>query len=165
MIPAPCTSRSPVISTMTSVPTSTRRPTTVAAWRRIDEGIPEDTFVRVVREDPDRKGLLFAGTEAGMFVSFNDGGDWQPLELNLPPVPITDLTFRQNNLVAATQGRGFWVLDDLFVVRQASADIAAKPIHVYRPHTTHMLPTAPAAGAFEGKNPSRDVPFLLLHSR
>ncbi len=110
------------------------------SWRRIDDGIPDDTFVRVVREDPGRKGLLFAGTEAGLHVSFNDGGDWQPLELNLPPVPITDLTFRQNNLVAATQGRGFWVLDDLFVVEQASEDIAAKPLHVYRPHTTHMLP-------------------------
>jgi photosystem II stability/assembly factor-like uncharacterized protein len=129
------------------------------SWRRIDEGIREDTFVRVVREDPDRKGLLFAGTEGGLYVSFNDGDDWQRLKLNLPPVPITDLTFRQNNLVAATQGRGFWVLDDLFVVQQASQDVAKKPLHVYRPHTTHMLPAAPRAGTFEGKNPSRDVPF------
>jgi hypothetical protein len=132
------------------------------SWRRIDEGIPEDTFVRVVREDPARKGLLFAGTEAGLFVSFSNGEGWQSLPLNLPPVPITDLTFRQNNLVAATQGRGFWVLDDLFVVEQASTDIAAKPLHIYRPHTTHMLPAAPEADEFEGKNPSRDVPFYYF---
>jgi photosystem II stability/assembly factor-like uncharacterized protein len=132
------------------------------SWRRIDDGIPDDTFVRVVREDPARRGLLFAGTEGGLFVSFNDGADWQVLQLNLPPVPITDLTFRQNNLVAATQGRGFWVLDDLFVVHQASEEIAAKPLHVYRPHTTNMLPRAPEAGRFEGKNPSRDVPFYYF---
>ncbi len=132
------------------------------SWRRIDEGIPEETFVRVVREDPSRKGLLYAGTEAGMFVSFNDGGDWQSLQLNLPPVPITDLTIRQNNLVAATQGRGFWVLDDLFVVQQASEGIADKPLHVFTPTTTFMLPGAPSADRFEGKNPSRDVPLYYF---
>ncbi len=132
------------------------------SWRRIDDGIPDNTFVRVVREDPVHKGLLFAGTEAGLFVSFNDGGDWQSLRLNLPPVPITDLTIRQNNLVVATQGRGFWVLDDLFVVQQASEDLAAKALHVYTPQTTHMLPRVPEAGEFEGKNPSRDVPFYYF---
>ncbi len=132
------------------------------SWRRIDEGIPEETFVRVVREDPIRKGLLYAGTEAGLFVSFNDGGDWQSLQLDLPPVPITDLTIRQNNLVAATQGRGFWVLDDLFVVQQASEDLADKSLHVYTPPTTLMLPGAPSAGKFEGKNPSRDVPLYYF---
>ncbi len=70
-------------------------------WRRIDKGLPEDTFVRVVREDPAQKGLLYAGTEAGVFVSFNDGGDWESLKLNLPPVPVTDLAIRHDNLVAA----------------------------------------------------------------
>lgn len=97
-----------------------------------------------------------------MFVSFNDGGDWQSLQLNLPPVPITDLTIRQNNLVAATQGRGFWVLDDLFVVQQASEGIADKPLHVFTPTTTFMLPGAPSADRFEGKNPSRDVPLYYF---
>ena len=89
------------------------------SWERIDQDLPQDNFVRVVREDPAREGLLYAGTEGGVFVSFDGGGSWQSLDLNLPPVPITDLTIRQGDLVAATQGRGFWVLDDLNVVRQA----------------------------------------------
>ena len=126
-------------------------------WQRIDRGLPENTFVRVVREDPVRKGLLYAGTESGMFVSFNDGADWQSLKLNLPPVPITDLTIRQDNLVAATQGRAFWVLDDLFVLRQAAGDFAGKPLHVYAPGTASMASGGGSEGYFEGKNPSHDV--------
>ncbi len=70
--------------------------------RKIDADLPEDNFVRVVREDPNRRGLLYAGTEGGMYVSFDDGGNWQSMDLNLPPVPITDLTIRQDDLVAAT---------------------------------------------------------------
>jgi len=128
-------------------------------WQRIDRGLPEDTFVRVVREDPVRKGLLFAGTESGMFISFNDGGDWQSLKLNLPPVPITDLAIRRDNLVAATQGRAFWVLDDLFVLRQATGDFAGKPLHVYVPGTASMVSGGGSAGDFEGENPSHDVPI------
>ena len=92
-------------------------------------GLPEDTFVRVVREDPKRKGHLYAGTEAGMFVSFNDGEDWQSLRLNLPPVPITDLAIRQDTLVAATQGRGFWALDDLFMVQRPRWTWMTEPAH------------------------------------
>jgi photosystem II stability/assembly factor-like uncharacterized protein len=103
------------------------------SWKRIDKGLPMDTFVRVVREDPAQQGLLYAGTEAGMFVSYNDGGSWQSLDLNLPPVPITDLTIRQDNLVAATQGRAFWVLDDLFLVRQAGAGIGTQGLHFAPP--------------------------------
>jgi len=128
-------------------------------WKRIDRGLPSDTFVRVVREDPTQRGLLYAGTEAGMFVSFNDGGDWQSLHLNLPPVPITDLKIRQGNLVAATQGRGFWVIDDLFVVRQAAGDLADKALHVYVPDTTHMISGGGGSGIFEAKNPSHAVPL------
>jgi photosystem II stability/assembly factor-like uncharacterized protein len=133
-------------------------------WKRIDRGLPKDTFVRVVREDPAQRGLLYAGTESGMFVSFNDGDDWQSLHLNLPPVPITDLQIRQDNLVASTQGRGFWVIDDLFVIRQAMADSADKPLHVYVPETTYMIGGGGGGGTFEGKNPSRDVP-LYYHIR
>ena len=128
-------------------------------WRRIDEGLPEDTFVRVVREDPERKGLLYAGTEYGMFVSFNDGADWQSLQLDLPHVPITDLTIRQDNLVAATQGRAFWVIDDLFVLRQAAEGQGEKALHVFSPDTTLMIGNTGSAGRFEGENPSRDVPI------
>jgi len=127
-------------------------------WKRIDKGLPTDTFVRVVREDPTRPGLLYAGTEAGMFVSFNDGDDWQSMSLNLPPVPITDLNIRQDNLVAATQGRGFWVVDDLFVIRQAAADFADKNLHVYAPDRTYMIGSS-GAGAFEAKNPASGVPL------
>ena len=91
-------------------------------WARLDKGLPEGAFVRVVREDPGRAGLLFAGTEAGAFVSFDGGEDgWKPIDLNMPPVPITDMTFRQDDLVAATQGRGFWILNDLELIRQADA--------------------------------------------
>ena len=108
-------------------------------WKRIDEGLPADAFVRVVREDPTRKGMLYAGTEMGMFVSFNDGEDWQSLKLNLPPVPITDLAIRHDRLVAATQGRAFWILDDLNVVRQATDGFADEPLHVFAPGTVSMV--------------------------
>jgi len=122
------------------------------SWQRLDQDLPADNFVRVVREDPKRQGLLYAGTEGGMFVSFDDGGNWRSLEMNLPPVPITDLTIRQGNLVAATQGRGFWVLDDLTVVRQANDDLAGKPLHLFVPRATPMIRYG-GGGANEGKNP------------
>lgn len=92
------------------------------SWTRLDKGLPNEAFVRVVREDPGRAGLLVAGTEAGAFVSFSGGADgWTPVDFNMPAVPITDMTFRQDDLVAATQGRGFWILDDLEFLRQADA--------------------------------------------
>ena len=122
-------------------------------WRRIDKGLPGNTFVRVVREDPEKKGLLYAGTEAGMFVSFNDGEDWQSLDLNLPPVPVTDLAIRHDTLVAATQGRAFWALDDLTIVRQAAAGLEKKALHVYVPRTPVMGSGGGRAGDFEGANP------------
>lgn len=126
-----------------------------AQWRRIDRGLPDDVFVRVVREDPRRRGVLYAGTERGMFVSFDDGANWQPLDLNLPPVPITDLTFRQGDLVAATQGRGFWVLDDLGIVEQAEDRLADESIHLFAPGETAMIRGGRSAGANEGGNPPR----------
>ena len=126
-------------------------------WQRIDGGLPSNSFVRVVREDPTRPGLLYAGTETGMYVSFNGGDDWQSLQLNLPPVPVTDLSVRQGNLVAATQGRAFWVLDDLFTIRQAAEDIDEKPLHVYSPGTVYTLGRRATASGFEGENPSNDA--------
>jgi photosystem II stability/assembly factor-like uncharacterized protein len=129
-------------------------------WKRIDEGLPGDTFVRVVREDPSRKGQLYAGTEAGMFVSFNDGGDWQSLALNLPPVPITDLVIRQDTLVAATQGRGFWTLDDLFMVRAAAAGLGKGPVELYAPERTARIPPRGwSSEEFEADNPASGVPL------
>jgi photosystem II stability/assembly factor-like uncharacterized protein len=126
-------------------------------WQRIDGGLPMSDFVRVVREDPARKGLLYAGTEGGMFMSFDDGDNWQSLDLNLPPVPITDLAIRHNDLVAATQGRGFWVLDDLSVVRQANSEVASKSLHLFTPSEAAMIRGSTSAADNEGSNPPRGV--------
>ena len=122
-------------------------------WRRIDDGLPDDSFVRVVREDPVRKGLLYAGAESGMFISYDSGENWQSMQMNLPPVPITDLAIRQGNLVAATQGRGFWVLDDLSVLHQMDSDISGKPLHAFTPADARMGQGGGSPGDFEGANP------------
>ncbi len=87
-------------------------------WAKITNGIEAEHFTRVVREDPKRKGLLYAGTETGMYISFNDGQNWEKFQLNLPIVPITDLTIKDDNLIVATQGRSLWVIDDLTVLHQ-----------------------------------------------
>jgi photosystem II stability/assembly factor-like uncharacterized protein len=126
-------------------------------WKRIDKGLPLDAFVRVVREDPLHQGLLYAGTELGMFVSYDDGQNWASLDLNLPPVPITDLKLRQDKLVAATQGRGFWILDDLYVVRQAAAGFTGKALHVFTPAVAELSLASGSAGLFEASNPESGV--------
>jgi len=128
--------------------------------KRLDKDLPDDNFIRVVREDPERQGLLFAGGEVSIYVSFDDGDHWQSLELNLPPVPITDLAIRQNDLVAATQGRAFWVLDDLSALRQAQDDLAAKPMHVFTPGPVEVIKGRRIRPkAFEGENPPRGIVF------
>jgi photosystem II stability/assembly factor-like uncharacterized protein len=103
------------------------------SWRPIANGIGADHWVRVVREDPVRPGLLYAGTEGGVYVSFDDGGAWQPLQLDLPLTPVTDLQIQRqrNDLVASTSGWGFWVLDDLSVLQQAE-DATGKPVHLFQ---------------------------------
>ena len=88
------------------------------SWTNISSGIPQGSFTRVVREDKDRKGLLYAGTEKGMYVSWNDGAKWEPLQLNLPKTPILDLMVHQGDLIVATSGRSFWILDDLGTLKQ-----------------------------------------------
>jgi photosystem II stability/assembly factor-like uncharacterized protein len=132
-----------------------------ASWSLLVRGIPETTFVRVVREDPARKGLLYAGTESGMFVSFDDGGAWQPLQLNLPIVPITDLAVHDADLVASTQGRAFWILDDLGPVRQLNDQVAASAVHLFQPHETYRMRTGGGGGgglpAAVGQNPAPGV--------
>ena len=90
-------------------------------WERLVDGIGEESWVRVVREDPKRKDLLYAGTESGIYVSFNGGRKWQPFQLNLPVTAVTDLLVHGNDLIAATQGRAFWILDDLAPLRQVNA--------------------------------------------
>jgi photosystem II stability/assembly factor-like uncharacterized protein len=104
-------------------------------------GIPGDTPTRVVREDPDRKGLLYAGTEFGMYISFDDGRHWQTLQLNLPQIPITDLKVHQKDLVLSTQGRSFWILDDLTPLHQLSKD-AVESNHLFKPRDTYRMDMA-----------------------
>ncbi|HEY2548858.1 MAG TPA: hypothetical protein VGI46_22465, partial [Candidatus Acidoferrum sp.] len=115
-------------------------------WTKIITGLPDNIYVHAVREDPKRKGLLYAGTETGIWVSFNDGANWQPLQLNLPVTPIHDMIIHDDALTVATHGRSFWVLDDLSPLRQASATIAAEDAHLFTPNTAfrtregHMNP-------------------------
>ena len=137
-----------------------------ATATRLDSDLPTDNFIRVVREDPKRQGLLYAGGEGGMYVSFDDGVNWQSLELNLPPVPITDLAIRQGDLVASTQGRGFWVLDDLSPLRTLRNEAADEPLHALAPQTVEMIRAGWSwgGGAFQGSNPSRGV-VLDYHVR
>ena len=131
-----------------------------ASWTRIADGtrgLPADHFVRVVREDPERPGLLYAGTEFGMYVSFDDGAHWQSLQLNLPTTPITDLKVHRSDLVVATQGRSFWVLDDLTPLRQLTGAVAAAEAHLFAPRDPRQFnvrafrgdraPTPPPEGA------------------
>jgi photosystem II stability/assembly factor-like uncharacterized protein len=107
-------------------------------WKKITNGINEEHFTRVLREDPKRKGLLYAGTETGMYISFNDGKDWKPFQLNLPIVPITDLTIKDNNLIVATQGRSLWMIDDLTVIHQLyDADLSKSML--FKPKDTYRI--------------------------
>jgi len=106
-------------------------------WTNITNGIPQGSFTRVVREDDVRKGLLYAGTELGVYISWNDGQQWYPLQLNLPITPITDLAVKNNDLVAATSGRSFWILDDLDLLRQI--DKMTKELQVFTPETTMLV--------------------------
>ena len=108
------------------------------SWKEIVTGLP-DGPINTVREDPVRKGLLFAGSELAVYVSFNDGESWQPLRLNMPAISIRDLVIKDNDLVAGTHGRGFWILDDISPLRQMSADIAAADAHLFRPAATFRL--------------------------
>jgi photosystem II stability/assembly factor-like uncharacterized protein len=108
-------------------------------WKQITKGIPADHFTRVLRADPVRKGLLYAGTETGMYVSFDDGSNWQPLQMNLPIVPITDLAVKNNNLIAATQGRSFWIIDDLTVLHQMKPEVANKKYHLFKPMDSYRM--------------------------
>ena len=119
-------------------------------WNKITNGIIGDhTFVRVVREDPKRKGLLYAGTETGLFISLDDGQNWQPFQLNLPVVPINDLIFQTNDLVAATAGRSFWILDDVAAIQNLGNP--KKTVEIFKPKNTYL---------FFGGSTDKPVPSL-----
>jgi hypothetical protein len=128
-------------------------------WTPIVKGLPADAFVDVVRTDPVRRGLLYAGTDSGVYVSFDDGDFWQPLQENLPTVWVSDLLVHGNDLVAATQGRAIWILDDVSPLRELTSVAASEPAHLFRPaeadrvrrnvnHDTPLPPETPL-----GKNP------------
>ncbi len=108
-------------------------------WRKIVDGIDKEHFTRVVRIDPNRPGLIYAGTEAGMYISFDSGTQWQPLQLNLPMVPITDLAVKNDNLIAATQGRSLWIIDDLTPLHQMQKDFKDKQTHLYKPMPSYRM--------------------------
>ena len=109
------------------------------SWTKFTNGIASEDFTRVVRADPNKKGLLYAGTEKGMYISFDDGGSWNPFQMNLPIVPITDLTIKENSLIIATQGRSLWMLDDLTVIHQLNTDMIAAPLTLFKPKTTYRM--------------------------
>ncbi len=131
-------------------------------WTRIDEGIDREHFTRVIRADSERRGLLYAGTENGVYVSFDDGARWQSLQRNLPIVPITDLALKDNDLIAATQGRSFWVLDDLTPLHQLRDDLIEEDVHFF---ASRAVPRIGGRGGFGppptnlGQNPPSGVVF------
>jgi photosystem II stability/assembly factor-like uncharacterized protein len=126
-----------------------------ATWSRITTGIPDGIFVRAVREDPKKKGLLYAGTEHGVFVSFDDGAHWRSLQINLPITPVHDLVIKNDDLVVATHGRSFWILDDVSPLRQFADSVASEDVHLYQPATAYRVHSgdAPSRLSFAGKNP------------
>jgi photosystem II stability/assembly factor-like uncharacterized protein len=135
-------------------------------WKKIVSGIPDKAFTRVIREDPNKRGLLYAGTETGLYVSFDDGANWQSMQFNLPVTPITDLAIqkREKELVAATQGRSFWIFDELPLLHQmmdAGGFKAVNDSHLFKPKDAYRMP---GGGGFNlpptatiGKNPPSGV--------
>jgi photosystem II stability/assembly factor-like uncharacterized protein len=128
-------------------------------WQKIVAGLPDNEPVNTVREDPERKGLLFAGTERSVYVSFDDGGHWQSLKENLPPTSIRDLVVHGDDVVVGTHGRSFWILDNITPLRQMSKQVSEAPAHLFAPQLTYRVrrdnntdtPLPPEEPA--GKNP------------
>ncbi len=108
-------------------------------WKLITKGIKEDHYTRTVRSDQVRPGLLYAGTERGMYISFDDGSNWSPFQLNLPLTAIRDLQVRDNDLIAATHGRGFWMIDDLTPLHQLSQEMASNEFYLYKPDQSYRI--------------------------
>lgn len=125
-------------------------------WTQITNGLPQSgSYVHAVTADPVRKGLLYCGTETGIYVSFDDGAKWQPLELNMPTVPVTDMVVKNDDLVIATKGRSFWILDDLSPLRQWNGDITNDAAHLFRPRVawrTRLGSANPRSFAWDGQN-------------
>src|SRR5271169_1442365 len=125
-------------------------------WSKLITGLPANDYVHAVRVDPERPGLLFAGTHQGVYMSFDDGGHWQPLQLNLPLAPVNDLIVKKNDLVVATHGRSFWILDDITPLRQYNESIPQQEAHLFTPAAANhtLFEGSPfGAGGNVGKNP------------
>lgn len=137
------------------------------SWKKITNGIPAMDFTRAVREDPNKAGLLYAGTETGLYISFDAGENWQSFQLNLPAVPITDLAVhkRDKDLIVATQGRSFWVFDDLPVLHQMSEEIAKAEHHLFDPEDTYLFGRGgnfnPAGTTGQNPTPGAIVYYML----
>ena len=116
-------------------------------WTKITTGIEDHHYTRAVRADPVRPGLLYAGTEWGMYISFDDGAHWKPFQLNLPIVSIRDLHIRDESLIAATHGRSFWMIDDLGPIRQVNEEIVKKTHHLYEPKPAYRMAQAGSWGS------------------
>ncbi len=129
-------------------------------WTRINDGIPVGAYVHSVKEDPVRKGLLFAGTELGVYVSFDDGGHWQPLKMNLPTVPVYDLIIKDGDLVLATHGRAFWSLDDINPLRQLTAQVQDESAHLFKPAVAYRARFA-GRGFFGGSASGATIDYWL----
>ncbi len=120
------------------------------SWKQITHGIPENHFTRCLRADPVVKGVLYAGTEHGMYVSFDDGENWIAFQLNLPTVPITDLAIKDNDLIVATQGRSFWILDDVTFLHQLRAEHMEKSCKVFNPRASYRT------DGYQNENPRNE---------
>jgi photosystem II stability/assembly factor-like uncharacterized protein len=140
------------------------------SWTQISKGIPDTAYVHAVREDPKRQGLLFAGTEQGVYVSFNNGDDWQSLQMNLPRAPAYDLIVKRDDLVVATHGRSFWILDNIEPLRQLQDQSADEAVHLFQPPVVYRAhfgsgeeeggnPGGEQAGAVVGANPPDGAPI------
>ena len=136
-------------------------------WKKITNGIPDTAFTRVIREDPNKRGLLYAGTETGMYVSFDNGERWQSLQLNLPIVPITDLAVqkRDKELVVATQGRSFWILDDLPLLHQMMDAVVSAPREKHDSSNRRKVIACPvvAEGHLDHKQPSAETAGVVVY--
>ena len=129
------------------------------SWTAITNGIPEREFTRVIREDPKRRGLLYAGTETGIYISFDDGANWQPMGGNLPVCPIHDFVIKDCDLVVATHGRSFWILDDLSPLRQAQDDLTGAGARLFAPAPKTRLRTSSGFGGWDENYPADTVNY------
>jgi photosystem II stability/assembly factor-like uncharacterized protein len=133
-------------------------------WTKITDGIDPSHFTRVVRADPKRAGLLYAGTEFGMYISFDDGASWKPFQLNLPIVPITDLTIKNDNLIAATQGRAFWLIDDITPLHQLNDAVANSDFHLFKPLASYRMNGGQGGWRGEPKGEGKNHPNgVMIH--